>query len=157
MDHGNQYCCPPVGETVNVRQSGAGSPVLFTLPRGAAVHAIDLGGGDYWYCTVLEPAQRAGYIDSDFLQTTQPSSSVALAYQMFSNSTLQYGSSGAFVKNLQGYLIASGYNIAKDGVFGPATEGAVEDFQSSHSLTVDGKVGLNTKNKLITIHGRLTE
>jgi len=43
-----------------------------------------------------------------------------------------------------------GYNLAVDGAFGPATNGAVMDFQTQNGLTVDGIVGPNTWKKLIS-------
>lgn len=52
---------------------------------------------------------------------------------------LRKGSMGADVKKLQKLL-----GIGDDGNFGPATETAVKAFQTSHSLTPDGKVGPQT-------------
>lgn len=62
----------------------------------------------------------------------------------------QWGSnSPADVKLLQQSLNAcKNYNLAVDGIFGPATASAVKDFQSSNSLTVDGIVGPQTWSKL---------
>jgi peptidoglycan hydrolase-like protein with peptidoglycan-binding domain len=63
---------------------------------------------------------------------------------------LRLGSQGDGVKRLQQLLVASGSNIAVDGDFGPATEKAVRDFQSSlkgedgRPLTSDGVVGSET-------------
>lgn len=51
---------------------------------------------------------------------------------------------------VQTLLNAHGAGIAVDGRFGPATERAVETFQHSHSLTVDGIVGPLTWHALIT-------
>jgi peptidoglycan hydrolase-like protein with peptidoglycan-binding domain len=45
------------------------------------------------------------------------------------------------------------YNLAVDGIFGPATLGAVKDFQSSNSLVVDGIVGTQTWSKLSSAVG----
>ncbi|WP_158413663.1 peptidoglycan hydrolase [Haladaptatus cibarius] len=42
-----------------------------------------------------------------------------------------------------------GYNIAVDGVYGSETEGAIESFQSSAGIAVDGIVGPNTWQALV--------
>jgi lysozyme len=61
---------------------------------------------------------------------------------------LRRGSSGREVEQLQQQLRRLGSNLAVDGVFGPATEEAVRQFQSQHGLAVDGVVGLQTRDKL---------
>ena len=61
------------------------------------------------------------------------------------------GSNGPEVSAVQKLLKDKfGYNIAVDGAFGPATNGAVKDFQSNNGLTVDGIVGPNTWKQLIS-------
>lgn len=61
---------------------------------------------------------------------------------------LQLGSQGAEVKTLQEQLISAGFAIIADGVFGPATENAVKQFQQKKQLTVDGIVGPSTQAAL---------
>ena len=59
--------------------------------------------------------------------------------------TLQMGSTGASVVNLQELLIAHGFNPGKvDGIFGPKTQAAVLAFQGSRGLVQDGIVGIKT-------------
>ena len=51
---------------------------------------------------------------------------------------LSKGSSGEYVKELQGYLLKLGYDLGKygaDGDFGTATESAVKLYKTEHSLT----------------------
>jgi len=55
-----------------------------------------------------------------------------------------FGSSGISVRALQKLLIANGYGIPIDGVFGPITETAVKAFQNRRSLSTDGVVGQKT-------------
>lgn len=56
--------------------------------------------------------------------------------------TLSNGSTGSAVTRLQRALTAAlGRSIAQDGDFGTLTEEAVEEYQSSRGLTVDGTVG----------------
>lgn len=64
------------------------------------------------------------------------------------------GSRGAAVKQLQtdlaklGYTDAHGHSLKPDSDFGPNTRHAVEAFQRDHHLTVDGKVGIDTREKV---------
>ncbi|MBD2196792.1 MULTISPECIES: peptidoglycan-binding domain-containing protein [Calothrix] len=61
---------------------------------------------------------------------------------------LRFGSSGISVKVLQKLLIANGYGMRIDGIFGPLTEAAVKAFQNRRSLLVDGIVGQRTWREL---------
>ena len=61
---------------------------------------------------------------------------------------LAYGSRGADVRALQEQLRAAGYNIAADGIFGPATQSAVRAYQQANGLQVDGIVGNQTRSAL---------
>ena len=58
------------------------------------------------------------------------------------------GDTGFLVKLLQEDLSLLGYNLTADGVFGPATEAAVKEFQHSSGITVDGIVGPATWTKI---------
>ena len=65
--------------------------------------------------------------------------------------TIQYGDKGTRVKTLQQALDALGYTVGKiDGSFGSGTYAAVRAFQKASSLTVDGKAGKKTLQKLET-------
>ncbi len=64
--------------------------------------------------------------------------------------TLQSGSSGSDVTQLQNALNALGYNLTVDGQFGTATKAAVMHFQSTWGLTLDGIVGPETFNAIKT-------
>ena len=64
---------------------------------------------------------------------------------------LRKGSKGEQVKTLQRLLNAMGYSCGSvDGAFGVKTLGAVEKFQRAKGLTVDGIVGKDTWNALLT-------
>ncbi|GLV60308.1 hypothetical protein KDH_71280 [Dictyobacter sp. S3.2.2.5] len=68
--------------------------------------------------------------------------------------TTSSGSSGPAVTALQRQLNAHGASLTVDGSFGPATEAAVKNLQSSHGLTVDGIAGPQTWNAaLIGVSG----
>jgi peptidoglycan hydrolase-like protein with peptidoglycan-binding domain len=53
---------------------------------------------------------------------------------------LQRGSNGDDVAQVQQWLRSLGFELAVDGVFGPKTEGAVEEFEQSYGLDVDGRL-----------------
>jgi hypothetical protein len=58
--------------------------------------------------------------------------------------TLQLGSTGADVRELQQYLNNNGANLDVDGIFGQKTLSAVNEVQRKNGLTVDGIVGDKT-------------
>jgi hypothetical protein len=63
--------------------------------------------------------------------------------------TLSPGDTGSQVKILQQALAALGFSAGKpDGDYGPATQTAVEKFQTAKGLTADGVVGPATLAKL---------
>ena len=64
--------------------------------------------------------------------------------------TLRFGSVGPAVQLLQLALDRAGYGpLVTDGVFGPATRGAVSRFQSVNRLAVDGVAGPATHRALL--------
>ena len=66
-----------------------------------------------------------------------------------SYSQLSYGSSGSEVEKLQDYLNQVGnYGLDIDGKYGPKTQEAVKNYQSSNNLTVDGIAGNETWGSL---------
>ena len=56
---------------------------------------------------------------------------------------------GDDVKELQELLTAAGHDTSTDGVFGPATEKTVKEFQQKRGLTSDGIVGPATISALL--------
>ena len=64
------------------------------------------------------------------------------------SSPVQSGDSGEDVVLVQEALIAAGYEVAVDGVFGRETDAAVRAFQSDEGLVVDGVVGEETGTAL---------
>ncbi len=72
-----------------------------------------------------------------------------------SSSTLKNGSTGDEVRKMQKRLKELGYlKGSADGDFGDATETAVKNFQANNGLTVDGKAGTATLNKLYSDSAR---
>jgi len=58
------------------------------------------------------------------------------------------GAEGNITYLIQAMLVCHLFDINVDGIFGPATENAVKEFQSRNGLSADGIVGKNTFNKL---------
>jgi peptidoglycan hydrolase-like protein with peptidoglycan-binding domain len=63
--------------------------------------------------------------------------------------TFENGDTGPEVRAIQYLLVARGYNLNPDGIWGPITQTQVEDFQTDNNLTEDGFVGAETWQKLI--------
>lgn len=65
---------------------------------------------------------------------------------------VQEGSTSQAVRAAQTLLRNKfGYGIDVDGIFGPQTENATKDFQTSHGLIVDGIIGSQTWQALVAI------
>lgn len=61
---------------------------------------------------------------------------------------VRIGAEGNITYLIQAMLVCHSFDIDADGIFGPATESAVKEFQLRNGLSVDGIVGKNTFNKL---------
>jgi hypothetical protein len=66
---------------------------------------------------------------------------------------MRHGSTGEAVFQLQRDLVALGYQIDADGIFGPATETAVRRFQADCDLATDGIAGSKTVAALAALCG----
>ena len=64
------------------------------------------------------------------------------------------GSQGHPVPALQYLLRDRGHHVTVDGIFGPKTEAAVEQFQIADQLRVDGIVGPQTWSALVIVLAR---
>ena len=67
---------------------------------------------------------------------------------------VKQGSQGHPVPALQYLLRDRGHHVTVDGIFGPKTEAAVEQFQIADQLHVDGIVGPQTWGALIIVLAR---
>jgi hypothetical protein len=68
---------------------------------------------------------------------------------------IQQGAEGKEVRYTQAFLLAYGYALELDGVFGPGTDKVVRAFQAKYKLRVDGIVGPKTRKALRTTKGVL--
>ena len=107
-----------------------------------------------WIDTVTTPPASTTMNGAIIITTTtDPISGIVnvtpYVAQTTASTTLQKGSTGAEVRELQTRLKELGYlSGSVDGDFGEATETAVKNFQSQNGLTVDGKAGSRTLTKL---------
>lgn len=109
--------------------------------------------GDQGYSAI--EILRYYYGDSMYINSTDEISGVPSSYP---GNPLHQGDSGEKVRQMQQQLnvISNAYplipKIAEDGVFGPATEEAVQTFQRIFNLTEDGVVGFRTWYKISQIY-----
>ena len=98
---------------------------------------------------------RYFYGDDMYINTAEEISGIPSSWPGY---TLEEGSSGEKVRQMQEQLnvIAEAYpalpKITEDGIYGPATERAVRDFQSVFGLPVTGKVDYPTWYKISEIY-----
>lgn len=59
--------------------------------------------------------------------------------------TMTVGTSGELVTELQEALVALGYAVDTDGIYGPGTAAQVKRFQADHGLAADGIAGVRTQ------------
>ena len=85
-----------------------------------------------------------------------------IAPPVFSGNTLQLGSRGNDVIIMQKYLnlISEEYPEIPalgnaDGIFGEATVSSVQAFQRHFGLTADGRIGINTWNKIVSVYNQI--
>lgn len=109
--------------------------------------------GDQGYSSI--EILRYFYGDDMYINTAEEISGIPASWPGY---TLEEGSSGAKVRQMQEQLnvIAGAYpalpKITADGIYGPATENAVREFQSVFGLSVTGKVDYPTWYKISEIY-----
>ena len=91
---------------------------------------------------------RGCIINPSIGSVTAPGNKVSKYTGTLPTSTLRRGSRGTQVKRLQMFLNWYGNNLETDGIFGPATQTAVYQFQKENGLDVDGIVGPRTRKAM---------
>ena len=98
---------------------------------------------------------RHFYGDDMYINSAEEISGIPASWPGY---TLEEGASGAKVRQMQEQLnvIAGAYpalpKITADGIYGPATENAVKEFQSVFGLPATGKVDYPTWYKISEIY-----
>ncbi len=128
---------PTVTDVPAVTRDPWGSLVATTAPSGIQ-NNVSVTGSVSDLITLITPRPTtAGATRTPTVAATTAASS------------LKVGSSGDEVRKLQRRLKELGYyKSSVDGDFGEGTEVAVQAFQRQNGLTVDGKAGANTQQKL---------
>jgi hypothetical protein len=72
----------------------------------------------------------------------------AVADRAVTEPNLSIGDRGVEIRQLQEKLLALGFDIVPDGIFGAITQAAVIDYQTANGLVPDGIVGPRTKERL---------
>jgi hypothetical protein len=147
---------PTAGSTAAPTTAAPGWPLLSSGKTGAEVFALQYllryQGSTITADGIFGANTRSAVIDFQFLHgLTQdgivgPNTWSALAGLVL----VSQGSSNEAVRAAQ-YMLHNkyGYSIAVDGIFGPATNTAVRDFQTKYGLNVDGIVGPKTWQALV--------
>ncbi|KGF11248.1 glycoside hydrolase [Tissierellia bacterium S5-A11] len=73
-----------------------------------------------------------------------------LMVPMAVGATYHPGDIGEDISTIQHRLGTLGYHLEADGVYGPATEDAIREFQAAHGLEADGLVGPATYRALLS-------
>lgn len=98
------------------------------------------------YATMEGIARVAG-LKKKAVQEEAPKEEQTQGYSL-SFPYLQEGDTGEAVRSLQQLLTAKGYSCVDDGIFGPKTKQAVEQYQKKQGLAADGIVGEKTMSRL---------
>jgi hypothetical protein len=150
-----------LGVTADLAQRGAGGQIEGVGPATLAwlaAHGPSFGfwnsvkseawhwpyfPGDDIPSAVLE-MERNGVIRLQPAVPTDPRRREDFYRELPRNGVLSKGSRGPDVEAVQWALTRAGFTAGIDGVFGPATERAIREFQAAKKLTVDGLVGPKT-------------
>jgi peptidoglycan hydrolase-like protein with peptidoglycan-binding domain len=111
----------------------------------AALHLADSATFDSTTTSTVKAYQRANGLTIDGVVGPSTWSSLFASVPAFPAAALGYGSTGSDVAAVQRRL-----GITADGIFGSQTQQAVESFQSSTGLSVDGVVGHDTWSGLFS-------
>lgn len=84
---------------------------------------------------VRRVAQRSGGRDGDGDESPRRAEQTA-----FGTRTLERGDRGPGIVRLQDVLSALGHRVGVDGIFGPATQSSVRDYEREEDIRIDGKV-----------------
>jgi len=129
------------------------TPIQTALKKkGYYTGSVDGVAGDGTYNGLVK-FQSANGLTADGMAGSSTLSKLYASDPTPERPLLQIGSTGDAVVALQKKLILLGYSCGEngaDGIFGDDTYRAVRQFQQNNGLSIDGKVGSNTWEKLDT-------
>ncbi len=109
-------------------------------------------GGDYrsvkdpmHFEIVCAPEDLASGIDWDTVRQAEPRTEAPPRFSL-----IQRGDRGPAVEKLHDLLGVASRGSPGYGIFGPQTDAAVREYQRTHALEVDGRVGRQTWTALLT-------
>lgn len=102
-----------------------------------ALAAISVGAGGFTPWSTYNNGAYLQYLNGNVPPTGAPAGGGTPP-------TIEEGSTGPYVQQLQRDLNVLGYGLAVDGDFGPLTRAAVIQFQTSAHISIDGIVGPQT-------------
>jgi Putative peptidoglycan binding domain len=170
---------PVIYASASAKSPGGGMPAVLTALAGAGIvrSAVRLlsahyGAGEHicgpGTCGLVHiPMDGTQWTDSaagvggaaidasvladDFFGTAAPAPTSWQETMMLALPLVKQGETGAPVRTVQGLLMARGYSVTLDGVFGPATDATVKRFQGNSHLSADGIVGPLTWRALMDV------
>ena len=139
-DGGTSAACPVAAGVVAAVRSVHSPTTLPPQQLRALIQktAVDLGGVGF------DNDHGWGVIDTAALLAALPQSGRVLAPPPpFAGRLLRYPpyTQGTDVSTWQNQMVARGYTIKVDGIYGPESKQACSSFQKSHGLSADGIVG----------------
>ena len=137
-----------IQKVVGVAQDGVFGPQTEAAVRQWQAN-LQLSADGVWG-PQTEQATHDLFVFLSNLQAVAPSNPFFNALNDARSQVLRQGSTGGSVKILQVGLNGKGYGLVGDGAFGPATYNAVRKFQSDNGLQVDGVVGPQTWEALLS-------
>jgi peptidoglycan hydrolase-like protein with peptidoglycan-binding domain len=100
----------------------------------------------------VNPYNSLKAAEGDFVATCAAVDAISLGALNQASGLLKEGARGAAIRELQAFLNTLGFAAGpNDGVMGPLTVSAVEDFQASQGLTADGIVGPATRSEISSL------
>ncbi|MGO1424058.1 MAG: C40 family peptidase [Brachybacterium sp.] len=130
----------PLTATHRAARAFGGSAVLGSVLLGGAF----VGGSS----AMADDSALAGSDEAPSTSQSAPAQPTSVETASSSQEKLRQGDSGQAVETLQASLNANGADLPETGYFGSMTDDAVQEFQSTHGLQVDGVVGPETHGAL---------
>lgn len=139
------------GQYLNGRSApSTTASILYYIPQGEKVTVLQTSGSWKQIKVKGYETQGSAWVKTSFLTSSDPGRAHNTRVKAFGNRNQSKDYFGRYTKNLQ---LALGITV--DGVFGPLTEAAVINYQTTKGLTIDGIAGTQTFTSLWSDAGTL--